>query len=87
MWISLVKISMRARKVYASQIEKYMQADGYTDANKMIVLSETGTLFDPDLAIRDGAMWGFFATWGGEFVSEILSLLAIRRNTQRKRCY
>jgi len=34
----------------------------------MIVLSENGCLFDPDMAIRDGAMWGFFATWSGEFV-------------------
>ena len=55
-------------KVYASQMGRYLQALDYTDANKMIVLSENGVLFDPDLAIRDGAMWGFFATWGGEFV-------------------
>ena len=34
----------------------------------MIVLSENGCLFDPDLAIRDGSMWGSFCTWGGEFV-------------------
>lgn len=34
----------------------------------MIILSENGCLFDPDLAIRDGSMWGSFCTWGGEFV-------------------
>ncbi len=56
-------------RVYTSQIDRYMKALDYTDAKKMIVLSENGCLFDPDLAIRDGAMWGFFATWGGEFVS------------------
>lgn len=56
-------------RVYTSQIDWYMKALDYTDAKKMIVLSENGCLFDPDLAIRDGAMWGFFATWGGEFVS------------------
>ena len=38
-------------------------------ADEVIVLSENGCLFDPDLAIRDGAMWGYFGTWGGEFVS------------------
>lgn len=56
-------------QVYTSQIERYMKALEYTEERKMIVLSENGCLFDPDLAIRDGAMWGFFATWGGEFVS------------------
>lgn len=57
-------------RVYTSQMNRYMKALDYTETNKMIVLSENGCLFDPDLAIRDGAMWGFFATWGGEFVSE-----------------
>lgn len=57
-------------RVYTSQMNRYIKALDYTETNKMIVLSENGCLFDPDLAIRDGAMWGFFATWGGEFVSE-----------------
>ena len=35
----------------------------------MIVLSENGCLFDPDLALRDGTVWGWFCTWGGEFVT------------------
>lgn len=55
-------------RVYTSQIKKFLEAAGYTKERKMIVLSENGCLFDPDLAARDGAMWGFFATWGGEFV-------------------
>lgn len=57
-------------KVYTSQMARYMKALSYTDTKKMIVLSENGCLFDPDLAIRDGSMWGFFATWGGEFVTK-----------------
>lgn len=57
-------------KVYTSQIGKFLEAMQYTEAKKMIILSENGCLFDPDLAIRDGAMWGLWATWGGEFVSE-----------------
>jgi len=57
-------------QVYTSQIGKYLAALDYTNVKKMIVLSENGCLFDPDLAIRDGAMWGFFSTWGGEFVSK-----------------
>lgn len=55
-------------RVYASQMARFLKAADYTDSNKMIVLSENGCLVDPDLSIRDGAMWGFFATWSGEFV-------------------
>lgn len=55
-------------RVYTSQVKKYLEAAAYSNERKMVVLSENGCLFDPDLAIRDGAMWGFFATWSGEFV-------------------
>lgn len=57
-------------KVYSSQIGKFLEAVNYTEAKKMVILSENGCLFDPDLAIRDGAMWGMWGTWGGEFVSQ-----------------
>ena len=60
--------------VYSSQINKYMEVEEYTDTRKMVVLSENGCLFDPDLAIRDGAMWGYFGTWGGEFVTKSSTL-------------
>lgn len=53
---------------YASQISTFMEVHEYADSNKMVVMSENGCMFDPDLAIRDGAMWGYFGTWGGEFV-------------------
>lgn len=57
-------------RVYTSQVERFKQAQAYTNPPKMVVLSENGPLFDPDLAIKDGAMWGFFATWVGNFVSD-----------------
>ncbi len=57
-------------RVYTSQIGKFLEATEYTDAKKMIIMSENGCLFDPELALRDGAMWGLWCTWGGEFVSE-----------------
>ena len=56
--------------VYTSQVNKYMEAVGYTNPPKMVVLSENGCVFDPELAIRDGAMWGFWCTWGGEFTAK-----------------
>ncbi|MGN1156389.1 MAG: glycosyl hydrolase [Agathobacter sp.] len=53
---------------YASQVNKFLENVGYSDGNKMVVLSENGTMINPDLSVRDGAMWGFFCVWGGEFV-------------------
>jgi len=63
-------------RVYASQIDRFLKAVNYTTPPKMVVLSENGSLIDPDLALRDGAMWGFWATWTGEFVllSNLLKL-------------
>lgn len=55
-------------RVYTSQINKYLEAVNYSTEKKMVVMSENGCLFDPDLAKRDGAMWGFFANWGQDFV-------------------
>ena len=60
--------------VYTPQTSKYLEVLNYTEAKKMVVLSENGCLFDPDLAVRDGSMWGYFGTWGGEFVSSSNSL-------------
>jgi mannan endo-1,4-beta-mannosidase len=53
---------------YASHIAKYLELYEWVGPGKMIVLSENGTMPDIDAAVRDGAMWGFFCTWEGEFV-------------------
>lgn len=55
-------------RVYTPQTNVFMEALDYTSERKMIVMSENGCLFDPELAFRDGATWGFFCTWQGEFV-------------------
>jgi mannan endo-1,4-beta-mannosidase len=60
--------------VYTSQVNKYLEAANYTDAKKMVVMSENGCVFDPSLAIRDGAMWGFWCTWGSEFVAKDIAV-------------
>ncbi len=54
---------------YNSQIATFLEVNRYADGKKMVVLSENGTIPDPDLMIRDGAMWGFYATWSGDFVA------------------
>ena len=62
------------KQVYTSQYATYMEGYESTDTTKMVVMSENGCLFDPDLAIRDGAIWGYFGTWGGEFVTNSSTL-------------
>ncbi|MCH5274602.1 MAG: beta-mannosidase [Lachnospiraceae bacterium] len=58
-------------RVYTSQAASYLNAaNNYSTEYKMVYLSENGCLFDPDLAVRDGAMWGMWCTWGGEFVAK-----------------
>jgi mannan endo-1,4-beta-mannosidase len=57
-------------RVYASQIAKFLEVVEYSDEPKPVHLTENSCLFDPELARRDGAMWGMWVTWGGEFVAK-----------------
>lgn len=61
-------------KVYTSQVARYLRALDYTSSAKLTYLTENGCLFDPDLALRDGAMWGSWCTWGGEFVAKDIGI-------------
>ena len=56
-------------RIHSSQVNKFLEAVAYTETPKMVVLSENGCLFDPELAMRDGAMWGYWCTWNGEFAT------------------
>ena len=55
-------------KVYASQSGRFLKALSYTDARKIITLSENGCIPDTDLCIRDNIMWSWWCTWSGEYV-------------------
>lgn len=55
---------------YSSQVDAFLTAHDSASSNKMVVLSENGTMIDPELSMRDRAMWGFFCTWSGEFVMQ-----------------
>ncbi|MGN0505400.1 MAG: glycosyl hydrolase [Lachnospiraceae bacterium] len=63
-------------KVYTSQVAKYLEVANYSTERKLVYLTECGCIFDPDLAIRDGAMWGMWATWQGEFVRKTTGMKA-----------
>ncbi|MBQ2954040.1 MAG: beta-mannosidase [Clostridia bacterium] len=55
-------------KVYTSQAARFIRALSYTDARKLIALTENGCIPDTDLLIRDNVMWAWWCTWEGEFV-------------------
>ncbi len=63
-------------RVYTSQVAKYLEVANYSTERKLVYLTENGCIFDPDLAIRDGAMWGMWATWQGEFVRKTTGMTA-----------
>ncbi len=56
-------------KVYTSQVSKFNELLKWTgNTRKIAAMTENGCMFDPDLAVRDHAMWSYFGTWEGEFL-------------------
>lgn len=55
----------------SSMSEQWSEALGIYDGNKMIALSETGTLPNPDLMDQWGIEWSYFSPWKGTFVDDM----------------
>lgn len=65
-------------RVYSSQISAYLNAaQNYSTERKLVYMTENGCVFDPELARRDGAMWGMWCTWQGEFVAKSMAIYAL----------
>ncbi len=65
-------------RVYHSQISAYLNAaQNYSTERKLVYMTENGCVFDPELAKRDGAMWGMWCTWQGEFVAKSMAIYAL----------
>lgn len=65
-------------RVYTSQMDSYLNAaTNYSTETKMVYLSENGCVFDPELAKRDGAMWGMWCTWQREFVAQDTAIFTL----------
>lgn len=57
-------------KVYNAQAAKFNELVNWLgDSRKPIAMTENGCMFDPDLAVRDNAMWLYFGIWEGEFLT------------------
>ena len=55
----------------SSMSDQWSEAHGIYDGNKMIALSETGTLPDPTLMDQWGIEWSYFSPWKGSFVDQM----------------
>lgn len=59
---------------YSSKKWYYDFTKSCTSDQKIVAMTENGTLFDPDAAMNDGTRWGWFATWNGEFTLKDMQL-------------
>ena len=48
---------------------KFMEVSKYSTNNKIVTLSENGTLFDIDKAIAANTLWSWFCVWSGSYAT------------------
>ncbi len=53
---------------YTPQHSKFTELLEYSEANKIIALTENGVVFDIEQALASGTRWAWFNTWCGDFV-------------------
>ncbi|WP_438431222.1 glycosyl hydrolase [Gorillibacterium sp. sgz500922] len=53
---------------YTPHADRFREALSFTAMNKIIALSENGTLPDPDRMLAENARWAWCCTWYGSFV-------------------
>lgn len=59
-----------AKGDYSSDFSMFDNLATLFEGKKIIALSETGTIPEPDALDSDGAAWSWFATWSGEFITD-----------------
>lgn len=59
------------QRVYSPELQKFLNATNYSTTPKLVTLSETGALPNPDQLVSSGAAWSWFCGWSGaEFISD-----------------
>ncbi|KPU45253.1 mannan endo-1,4-beta-mannosidase [Oxobacter pfennigii] len=53
---------------YSPRQEEFKVAEAYSGAHKMVALTETGVIPDPELMLKTGAKWLWYLTWSEELV-------------------
>jgi mannan endo-1,4-beta-mannosidase len=57
------------KRDYGPMEGEYLAATGYAGMKKLVALSETGTLPDPERLRASRARWSWFMLWSGEFAT------------------
>lgn len=52
---------------HSSQVSAFMKLKQIFNGQKILALTECGSIPDPDAMISDGATWSWFMTWYGEY--------------------
>lgn len=58
------------KHAYTAHAAKFSEILDYSGGNKMIALTENGTIFDIDNVIASNSKWGWFNTWSGGFITQ-----------------
>lgn len=62
-------------------VSSYNKLNNYTYKGKMLALTETGYIPDPDQCLEQDKMWLFYMPWNGEFVYETVSASSSQAKT------
>ena len=67
--IASVDLYFNGEKDYGSRFyEEFAAVQKFTGTDKLIAISECGSVPDMDTAFRDNAVWSFFGVWYGKYV-------------------
>lgn len=55
---------------YSSQVNEFIRLNNIISGEKLIAISEAGTIPDIDLMCRDKSVWSFFGLWYGEYIMD-----------------
>jgi mannan endo-1,4-beta-mannosidase len=55
---------------YGSNLITFDNLAKLYEGRKIIALSENGTIPDPEKLFKEGAAWGWFSTWSGDFITD-----------------
>lgn len=69
--IAALDLYMDGEKDYGSRFyEKFAAVRNFLDGDKLIAISECGSVPDIDGSFRDNAVWSFFGLWSGKYIED-----------------
>ena len=52
---------------FSPNTQKFLSANKYTSASKIVALTENGMLMDPDEVFNSNSKWSYFMSWTGQY--------------------